>query len=147
MRILIVDDEVNLRKSSAEYLTLEDFQVVEASNGLAARELLQKTKFDAAIIDIRMPGMSGLELLEWISEQGPCLPVVIISAYGEIDDVVKAMKLGASDYLTKPFDPQELTIRTRKAVEDYRLKRLITLTEENPVNISTKNPRMHEIFK
>ena len=147
MRILIVDDEMNLRKSSAEYLTLEGFQVIEASNGLAARQVLQETKFDAAIIDIRMPGMSGLELLEWISEQGPCLPVVIISAYGDIEDVVKAMKLGASDYLTKPFDPQELTIRTKKAVEDYRLKRLISITRDNPVNFSTKNAKMQEIVK
>ncbi len=115
MHILIVDDEDNLRKTLAQYLSLEGWTVTEASNGLSAKKKLEEQTFSAVALDLRMPGMDGLELLEWLTGEGPSLPVVMMSAYGDVGDAVSAMKAGASDYLVKPFDPEELIIRLKKA--------------------------------
>jgi len=115
MHILIVDDEDNLRKTLAQYLSLEGWTVTEASNGLSAKKQLEEQTFNAVALDLRMPGMDGLELLEWMTKEGPSLPVVMMSAYGDVGDAVSAMKSGASDYLVKPFDPEELIIRLNRA--------------------------------
>ncbi len=115
MHVLIVDDEDNLRKTLAQYLSLEGWNVTEASNGLSAKKKLEEQAFNAMALDLRMPGMDGLELLEWLTGEGPSLPVVMMSAYGDVGDAVRAMKAGASDYLVKPFDPEELIIRLKKA--------------------------------
>ena len=115
MHILIVDDEDNLRKTLAQYLKLEGWRVSEASNGLSAKKQLEEHTFNAVALDLRMPGMDGLELLEWITSEGPALPVVMMSAYGDVGDAVNAMKAGAADYLVKPFDPEELILRLKRA--------------------------------
>ena len=122
MNVLIVDDEKNLRKSLSEYLAMEDIETVTAENGISARKELGETSFDCAVIDLKMPGLDGLGLLEWITTDGPSLPVIMMSAFGDIEDAVSAMKRGACDYITKPFDPEELVLRIRKAVEEHRLK-------------------------
>jgi len=115
MHILIVDDEENLRTTLAQYLSLEGWTVSEASNGLSAKKQLEDHSFTAVALDLRMPGMDGLELLDWMTREGPSLPVVMMSAYGDVGDAVNAMKAGASDYLVKPFDPEELVIRIKRA--------------------------------
>ena len=74
-----------------------------------------------------MPGMDGLQLLRWIREQGLRLPVIMISAYGEIRDAVEAMKLGAWDYIVKPFDPEELHLRIRRIDETQKLQDRVEL--------------------
>ncbi len=122
MKILIVDDERNVRDSIGKFLKLERMDVVGAENGLSAQRLLQQEVFSAAIVDVKMPGMDGLELLGWIKEEGLRLPLIMISAHGEIQDAVDAMKLGASDYIVKPFDPEELVIRLKKILEAQNLK-------------------------
>jgi two-component system response regulator AtoC len=127
MRVLIVDDEKNIRESIRRYLSSEGVETVAAENGLSAKRLLQEQVFSAGIVDLRMPGMDGLELLNWIREQGPRLPVIMISAYGDVQDAVTAMKLGAQDYIVKPFDPEELMVRLRKIVEDQKLRDQIDL--------------------
>jgi two-component system, NtrC family, response regulator AtoC len=121
MRVLIVDDEKNLRESLADFLKIDGIETECAENGLAAQRLLSESVFDAAILDLRMPGLSGLELLDWLREQGPEVPVVMISAFGDIDDAVSAMKLGARDYIVKPFNPEELAIRLKRIVSERRL--------------------------
>jgi len=118
VKVLIVDDEKNIRESVARYLELEGIESVCAENGLAARRHLEEESFEAAVVDLRMPAMGGLELLAWLREQGPRIPVIMISAYGEVRDAVEAMKLGAEDYIVKPFDPEELIVRLRKIVEN-----------------------------
>ncbi len=130
MRVLIVDDEKNIRESVERYLKTENIETVTAENGLSAKRLLQEQVFSAGIVDLRMPGMDGLELLKWIREQGPRLPVIMISAYGEIRDAVEAMKLGAQDYIVKPFDPEELVVRLKKIVENQKLRDQIDLGRE-----------------
>jgi two-component system response regulator AtoC len=82
---------------------------------------LSEEPFDAAVLDIRMPGLDGISLLRWIKDEGLTMPVIMMSAHGDVRDAVEAMRLGAFDYLVKPFDPDELAIRLRKAVRDRRL--------------------------
>lgn len=127
MRVLIADDEKNIRRTVADYFALEGIECSEAENGLSAQKALSEEHFDALVVDLRMPGMSGLELLSWLQHEGRGMPTVMISAYGEISDAVAAMKAGAADYVTKPFDPDDLLIRLRRAVEDDRLKRLASV--------------------
>jgi two-component system response regulator AtoC len=130
MRVLVVDDEKNIRESIQRYLGADGIETVSAENGLSAKRLLQQQAFSAGIVDLRMPGMDGLELLKWIREQGPRLPVIMVSAYGEVRDAVEAMKLGAQDYVVKPFDPEELLVRLRKIVENQKLRDQIDLGRE-----------------
>lgn len=120
--ILILDDEPHMRNSMAAFLDAEGMQTITASEGREAISLLEKKKVDVIISDLKMPGMNGLEFLEWIKNSGPVIPVIMISAHGDISDAVEAMKLGAVDYLVKPFDPDELLIRLKKAVNDYKLR-------------------------
>ena len=115
MRVLIVDDEDNLRKTLVEFVGLEGWNADEASNGLSARKKLEQEHYDAVALDMRMPGMDGREVLDWLMNEGPAVPVVMMSAYGEVNDAVEAMKAGARDYLVKPFDPEELLLRLSRA--------------------------------
>ena len=134
MRVLIVDDERNIRESIARYLDLEGMESAGAENGLSAQRLLQQEAFAAAIVDLKMPGMDGLELLRWLREDGPQIPVVMISAHGEIRDAVEAMKLGAQDYLVKPFDPEELVIRLKRIIEGRNLRTRVEIGRRSPTS-------------
>jgi len=131
MKILVVDDERNVRDSIGKFLKLENMDVVGAENGLSAQRILQREVFSAAIIDLKMPGMGGLELIGWIKEEGLRLPLIMISAHGEIQDAVDAMKLGANDYIVKPFDPEELVIRLKKILEAQSLKDQVESARRN----------------
>ncbi len=122
MKVLVVDDEEGVRESIRRVLELEGMEVAAAENGLSGQRRLQEDPFAAALIDLRMPGMDGLALLRWVREQGLRVPVIMISAYGEIQDAVEAMKTGARDYLIKPFSMEELLIRLRKVIEDQVLR-------------------------
>jgi two-component system response regulator AtoC len=120
MRVLIVDDEKNIRESLGKYLSLEKIDSLCAESGEAAVECLSKESFDAVILDLRLPGMSGQAVLEWMQGQGIPSPAIMTSAHGEIPDAVQALKSGARDYLVKPFDPAELLIRLRSLVDNKR---------------------------
>ncbi|MDR2246007.1 MAG: sigma-54 dependent transcriptional regulator [Treponema sp.] len=125
MRVLITDDERNIRESLKKYLGLEgiDSQCVET--GEETLLLLERESFDAVILDLKLPGMSGQEVLAWMRDRGVSLPVVMISAHGQIPDAVEALKTGARDYLIKPFDPAELSIKLRQLVDDKRRENLL----------------------
>ncbi len=131
MRILVVDDELNIRNLVCKYLELEKFETDAAENGLSAQRFLTSHAYDAVLLDLKMPGMDGLELLKWIRHNGFRMPVVMISAHGEIEDAVTALKEGAQDYLTKPFDVDELLIRINALIESARLKTAVQMTREN----------------
>lgn len=122
-KILVVDDEDNLRTSVIEFLSLDGFDCAGCPDGESALNLLSSRLFDAVILDLRLPGMSGLDVLAAIQRDGFWLPVIVISAHGEIQDAVAAMKLGAEDYLVKPFDPAELVLRLKKAVSGKNLQK------------------------
>jgi two-component system response regulator AtoC len=125
MKVLIVDDEKNIRESLRKYLSLEDIDSSSAEDGNAALILLENEHFDAIILDLKLPGMSGQEILEWIVAKGIITPVIMISAHGEIPDAVNALKSGAKDYLTKPFNPDELIIKLKGLVENKRRENVI----------------------
>jgi DNA-binding response OmpR family regulator len=107
-RILIVDDETNVRLNFRMTLETEGYEVIEVSSGEAAVQLLGEDRFALAILDIRMPGMDGLELLAKMRESGIRVPAMIVTAYSDVPNAVKAMKLGAIDFLQKPLRPEEL---------------------------------------
>ncbi len=118
MKILIVDDEKDLCDKIAQYCKLEeDVTPQAAENGLSACRILENETFDAVIADLDMPGMDGLELLRWIQNHRPTLPVIMMSGYGQIPDAVEAMKIGAYDYMVKPFELDRLIVKTRQAIE------------------------------
>ena len=107
-RILVVDDELVVRDSLKEWLEDEGFQVDMAESGAEALEKLAKDKFSLMLLDIKMPGMDGVEVLKRSKEIHPDLPVVMMTAYATVETAVEAMKFGALDYLMKPFDPDSL---------------------------------------
>jgi FixJ family two-component response regulator len=107
-RVLIVDDEPNVRLTFRTALETEHYDIFEATSAAQALELLAKHSFALAILDLRMPGMNGLELLAKMRESGIKVPAVIVTAYGDVPNAVKAMKLGAIDFLQKPLRPNDL---------------------------------------
>ncbi len=109
-KILIVDDELVMRESLADWLALDGYDTEKAASGEAALDLLKETRFDILLVDIKMEGMSGLDLLKRVKENDPDVAVVMITAYGSITTAIEAMKNGAYDYLLKPFDPEELGV-------------------------------------
>jgi two-component system response regulator AtoC len=116
MKILIVDDEKNIRDSLQRLLELEGMKAETAESGEAARELIEHQRFDLALVDLRLPGISGQDLVEWIRAEGFLLPVIMISAHGEIPDAVKAIQAGARDFVEKPFDSKALIGKMRKII-------------------------------
>jgi two-component system response regulator AtoC len=133
-RILIIDDERNIRESVAAYLATESMDCLGAGTAEEGIGLLENHRFDAVIVDLKMPGMSGLDFLGWLKESGPDVPTIMISAHGDIADAVEAMKRGAMDYLVKPFDPDELVVRLKRAISSARL-----LTKAQAVEASVQS--------
>jgi len=125
VKVLVVDDERNIRESIQRFFELEGIASVVATNGKEALELLKSDLFDAVVTDLRMPVMSGQELLESMRDQGVRSPVIMISAFGEINDAVSALKTGAVDYLIKPFDPDELIHKIKSAVANRKREDLL----------------------
>ncbi|NOY53492.1 MAG: sigma-54-dependent Fis family transcriptional regulator [Deltaproteobacteria bacterium] len=107
-KILIVDDERNIRKVLSTYLKKEGFEVETARNYEESLSKIGEQKIDLVLTDMRLPGPSGLHLLQWIKRNHTFLPVILITAFGSIDSAVEAMKSGASNYLTKPMDMDEM---------------------------------------
>jgi len=109
-RILVVDDEVDLLRLLERSISKElDCEIDTASSGTEALKLLETRNYDLALVDIRMPGMDGIELLERVKQINPWITVVIMTAHGVVELAVKSIKKGAYDFITKPFDHQELT--------------------------------------
>ena len=107
-RILVVDDDANQRMMLATYLDNHGFKSYEASNGKEALDVMSSQTVELVVTDVQMPGMSGLELMKEIRENNPTLPILIITAYGDIKEAVAAVKDGALSYLQKPIDLEEL---------------------------------------
>ena len=121
-RILAVDDEPSMRRLLQISLRQAGYQPILAENGRQAMELLRERGADMVVSDLHMPGMGGLQLLQAMRDEGLDIPVIIITAQGEIKTAVEAMKLGASDYLLRPFDLETLEIAINRAFSVSRLK-------------------------
>ncbi len=152
-RILVIDDEENMRYMLQ--LTLEDegYEVELAHDGEDGIEKVHQQHFDFVICDIKMPKVSGLEVLASVIESSPNIPVIMISAYGSVDSAIEAMKHGAYDYVMKPFKQDEILLTLKKAEERERLRlenQFLRQEVEKKYrfeNIIGKSANMHEIFK
>lgn len=150
MKILLIDDEKQLGLSLQSYMLDDGIELDVAFDGKSGIQKLEEESYEAVVTDLRMPGLDGMQVLSWIRDERPGIPVLMISAHGEIQDAVKAMKLGAQDYLVKPFDPDELVLRLKKAVEAQRVMRkfqagMSTVHEDS--GMIGESPKMKEIVK
>lgn len=128
--ILIVDDEKNILQSLEGILADEGFEVIRAESGVSALEKIGEVMPDLVLLDIWMPGMDGLETLVKIKEDYPSLQVVMISGHGTIETSVKAVKLGAYDFIEKPLSLEKLLLTVNNALDYYRLEEEVTLLKE-----------------
>nr|MDA3789201.1 response regulator [Desulfobacula sp.] len=119
--ILVVDDEKIVRDSMKEWLKEEGFSVTTADSGQKALELMGKDSFNMMLTDIKMPGMDGVELLAKAKQKNQDLTVIMMTAYAAVDSAVDAMKQGALDYLTKPFDPDVLISMVTKVYQEFEI--------------------------
>jgi two-component system NtrC family response regulator len=124
-KILVIDDDISFRRVLEYNLQEEGYEVVTAASGEEGLRLFDGQGADLVITDMKMPGMDGLQVLKGIRERSPETPVIIITAFGAVDAAVEAMKLGAYDYISKPFNRDELKLVVRKALQ------MRTLAEEN----------------
>ena len=151
--ILVVDDEPNYLIVISELLKEENYEVLTAPSGEDGLKVVEETDLDLVLTDMRMPGMGGLEFLKATKKHNKDLPVIMITAFGEVEKAVVAMKAGAYNYLSKPFNNEELLMNIRKAIEHYSLLREnVRLRGEAKVrygfaSIVGKNARMQEIYQ
>ena len=110
--VLVVDDEPTIRDVVVQYLRREGYKTLEAGDGDAARDLLERESPSLIVLDLMLPGTDGLELCRWIRNRSE-LPVIMLTARGEEADRIVGLELGADDYVTKPFSPRELVARVR----------------------------------
>ena len=152
LKILVAEDEEITLKHVLSTLGREGHEVVGEKNGSAAFERINRDHFDLLITDVKMPFMSGLELLDKVKEMHPDIDVMIITGFGSVGDAVDAMKKGAYDYITKPFDLDELVIKVNKISEKKKLKKENTALKaffgmNKKVSIIAKSESMKEILR
>lgn len=153
MRIMVVDDEMIVRESFLHWFQRYGHHTEAAASGFEALERMEREPFDILLVDIKMPGMNGIELLAKVKEEYPDTIVIIITAYGSIASAVDAMKMGAADYLLKPFKPEQLSLVMEKVIHQKQLisecrylkGRLDQITRFD--NIIGRSPPMQEVFE
>ena len=119
--ILVIDDEEAMRDSCRQTLLREGNKVEVAEDGIIGLAVLEKESFDVVILDLKMPGLSGMEVLKKIKEKDPEIVVIVITGYATVDSAVEAMKSGAYDFVPKPFTPDSLRVIVRRALEKRKL--------------------------
>ncbi|AEE96691.1 two component, sigma54 specific, transcriptional regulator, Fis family [Mahella australiensis 50-1 BON] len=152
-RILIIDDEERMRWVLCKALEQESYEAEAAGDGIEGLKMLDKHSIDLVLLDMRLPIMDGMEVLKRIKELYPSLPVIIITAYGSIEMAVAAVKAGATDYITKPFDIDELVIQIKKALDVHRLVDEVEFLRSElsqryqDMLLSSKSPCMQEVYE
>ena len=150
--VLIVEDHDRLREQLGQFYEQEGFQVTTASSGEEGIQKLTEDSFAIVVSDVKMPGMDGFALARHVREKYPDTDVILITAFGNIKQAVEAMKLGASDYITKPFQPEAIRLVSEKLVEKRRLLdevrqlRQKVQEEHHLENILSKSPKMLKVF-
>jgi DNA-binding NtrC family response regulator len=151
--LLLVDDDADFRETVARRFTRRGFRVHEANHGEQALQMADLRQFDVVVLDMVMPGMSGIQVLEQLKLMHPECEVILLTGQGTIETAVQAMKLGAYDYLTKPFPLSELEALIERAYERRQLrKENVQLKEvlsrsQTPQEIIGRSPAMQEVFR
>jgi len=149
-RVLIVDDEESIRSSLERLLSYEKFKTLSAPDGAAALDLVAGERVDIVLLDIKMPGMDGLEVLQKMKDLHPDLPVIIISGHGTITTAVEATKLGAFDFIEKPIDIERLLLTIRNGMSHAELARENVQLQKRSglaTEIIGEHPEMHAIME
>lgn len=140
-QILVVDDEQAIRDLISEVLNIAGFQVTTASDGVEALNQIRKIEFDLIILDVNLPKVDGFAILESVRENAPTQPIIMISARTEKDDVTHGLRLGADDYIRKPFSVEELVLRVQN-----RLRRVSNKSTElfrcGPITLNENEHRV-----
>ncbi len=153
VRILVVDDELIVRESLSNYLREDGYEAIPEERGEEALRKIEAENWNILFVDLKMPGMDGLEVLRQAKKIKEDLPVIIITAYATIDSAVQAMKDGAYDYIVKPFDPEAIALLVEKVVEHQNLVRENILLRERIEReyqfeeIIGKSQPMQEVFE
>jgi DNA-binding NtrC family response regulator len=151
-KILVVDDDLEMCSLLSEVLREEGFSVLTTGESLEASKILKKEEFDVLITDLKMKGLKGLDLLDEAKKIAPLTPVIIITAFGTIESAIQAMKMGAYDYVTKPFQMDEIVLTVKKALENRLLKKeVVRLKKEMESRyhfhqLIGKSPSMQKIY-
>ncbi len=149
-RILIVDDELNMRLVLKAMLSKEGYEVFLAEDGLAALGVLKENDIATIVTDLKMPRLDGMGLLERVTKEYPSVPVIIITAYDTVNTAVNALKKGAFDYITKPFDQDDLRNIIQKAIRTREFNQDEVLMSEDEIDrygIVGSSPKMMEIYE
>jgi DNA-binding NtrC family response regulator len=153
VRVLIVDDEEVIREGSRKALETRGYLVKGAEDGEAALRAVDEAPFDIALLDLKLPGMDGLEVLRSLKEKDESLVIVVITGYPSIESAVEAMRLGAYDYIAKPFTPDELRLVVSRAAEKRQLlfqceflRRRLDLSRQED-SIVGESPAMKRVFE
>ena len=151
-KVLVVDDEASMRDACRQILERADMAVVEAENADRASELMRTQNFDLVVLDLKMPGTSGMAFLRSTKEANDPTPVVVITGYGTVESAVEAIKLGACDFLLKPFTPDTFRLAVQKSLQtaslirqNQRLRSQIS-SMKDPVVMIGQTPEMKSIF-
>jgi len=146
-KVLVIDDEANLRKVLAALLRRDGYDVTIAEDGEMGLAEFQKNGADAVITDLVMPKVGGMEVLRAVNATDPEVPVIIITAHGTVDSAVEAIKLGAFDYVTKPFDQSELSNVIAKAIRTHESARRNARGEHGRPSLVGESPQMQEVLR
>lgn len=119
--ILVIDDEETMRDSCLQTLSRNGNRVAVAEDALTGLAMLEKESFDLVILDLKMPGINGMEVLKKLNEEHPKLAVVIITGYATVESVIEGMRTGAYDFIPKPFTPESLLMSVKRALEKRKL--------------------------
>jgi DNA-binding NtrC family response regulator len=137
-RILIVDDEKNLRLTMTMCLEPLGYEIGTADDGEDALRQLDNQEFDLILLDIRLPGMDGLDVLRRVVKQHPDIPIVMVSAHGTVESAVEAMKLGAVDFIEKPFTPHELRTVVKQVLDREQLEETQAIDYDSSIQLAKR---------
>ena len=149
-RILVVDDEMGIREGCKRALLKEGYEIDDAENGSAGLQKVKKDSYDLILVDLIMPGIAGLDLIQKVHKIDPEVILVVITGYATIDTAVEATKRGAYDYLPKPFTPEALTAVVKRGLEKRLLRleaqKLHAEREHRLLELASEQSRLHTII-
>ncbi len=151
--VVVVDDDKGVRDLLEKLMVGEGYQVTCVPEGAAAVRAVQETPVQVVLVDLKLPGMDGFEVLDRISQIDPKIATIVMTGWGTIDDAVRAMKSGAFDFITKPFSTDAVLLVLKKAIEYQRLRqenqilRTVVRDQSHPEQLVCKSPQMQSVFR